>query len=94
MKKTEEEIKKVIEEMKAIRPKVRPTNIFGGDNLASFDIALNVFEERMDCDDVEEIYDTAGYSEEAYFFAREMVDWLDGECDDDFDPLENWPLIE
>lgn len=91
MEKTEEEIKKAIESMKAIRSKIVPFSMFGGDNLRSFDIVLNVLEERMDVMDAEDKYDSAGYSEEDLILAYYAAEWIDGE-DDDFDPVDNWPL--
>ena len=89
--KTEEEIQKTIEGMKAIRSKVRPFSIFGDDNLATFDIVLNVLENRMDQDDVADHYDCAGTSEEDLMIACHAADWISGD-DDDFDPVDNWPL--
>lgn len=91
--KTEEEIKKAIEGMNIIRPRIVPHSIFGDDNLASFAIVLNVLEKRMDLDDVDDKYDCAGNSEEDWMLAREAADWLSGD-NDDFDPVGNWPLIK
>ncbi len=91
MEKTKEEIKKAIEGMKAIRLRVVPFSMFGGDNLRSFDIVLDVLEDRMDTMDVEKKYDVAGYSEEDLILAYHAAEWIDGE-DDDFDPVDNWPL--
>lgn len=91
MEKTEEEIEKAISSMKAIRSRVVPFSMFGADNLRSFDIVLNVLEERMDTDDIEDEYDSADYSEENLMHAYYAGDWLDG-ADDDFDPVYNWPL--
>ncbi len=91
MEKTEEEIKKAINGMKSIRSRVVPLSMFGGDNLRSFDIVLNVLEDQMDTMDVEEKYDSAGYSEEDLMLAYHAAEWIDGE-DDDFDPVDNWPL--
>ena len=91
--KSKEEIEKTIEGMKAIRSKIVLHSMFGDNNLASFDIVLNVFENRMDLDDVDEHYNTAGVSEEDYMLALEAADWLAGE-EVDFDPIENWSLVE
>lgn len=91
--KTEEEIKKAIEGMKAIRSKVHPFSMFGDDNLSSFDIVLNVLENQMDQDEVEDHYNCAGTSEGDLSLAYTAAEWLDG-TDDDFDPIENWPLIK
>ena len=90
--KTEKEIKKAIEGMKAIRSRVRPFSAFGNDNLASFDIVLNVLESRMDSDDVTDRYDCAETSEEDLMIAFNAADWLSGEDDDEFDPVNDWPL--
>jgi len=91
--KTDEEIQKAIVGMKAIESKVRPTSMFGDDNLAAFRIVLDVLENKMDLYDVDNKYDCAGVPEDDYYLARAAVDWLEGE-DDDFDPIENWPLIQ
>lgn len=89
--KTEEEIQKTIKGMKAIRNKIVPHSMFGDDNLASFDIVLNVLENQMDSNDIKDQYDCAGVLEKDLMIAYNASDWLTGE-DDDFDPVENWPL--
>ncbi len=91
--KTEEEIKAAVKGMKAIRSEVRPFSMFGDNNLASFDIVLDVIENQMDQEDVTDKYDCAGTSEEDLGLAYTAAEWLDG-TDDDFDPIENWPLIQ
>lgn len=92
--KSKEEIKETVEKMKALRSKVRPYSMFGDDNLASFDIVLNVIENQMDLQDVDDKYDCAGVSEEDWMLARDTADWLAEEDVVDFDPIENWPLIK
>ncbi len=67
--------------------------MFGDDHLASFDLVLNILEERMDTDDVQDHYDTAGTSEGDLITAYHAADWLAGN-DDEFDPVENWPLVK
>lgn len=88
--KTKEEIQKVVKEMKAIRPKVLPFSIFGDDNLATFDICLEVLEEDLDKDDIMDLWDIDSDCD-GWLVADRTRQWMDGE-DDDFDPVKNWPL--
>jgi len=91
--KTQEEIKKEIEALKAVRPKVCPRSIFGDDNLASLDAQVKVLENDMDDDDIYDMYDHAGGSEyvlEAALYARQ---WIDDEVyPDDSGLADDCPL--
>lgn len=81
--KTQEEIKKEIEALKTIRPKVRPHSMFGDDNLAMLDAQVDVLENDLDNDDIYDRYDHAGASEyilEGALYARQ---WIDGEAECD-----------
>ena len=93
--KTQEEIQKEIEALKAVRPKVRPRSMFGDDNLASLDAQIEVLENDMDDDDIYDKYDHADASEyvlEAALYARQ---WIDGDVgEDDGGLAEQCPLNE
>lgn len=91
--KTQEEIKKEIKALKAVRPKVRPFSIFGDDNLADLDVVLDVLEHDLDSDDISDRYDHAGASEELLMTAFHARDWMDGEGEED-SLAEGYPLKE
>ena len=55
--KTKEEIKKQIEALKAVRPKVVPSSAFGTDNLAQIDAQIVVLEENLDISEIHDRYD-------------------------------------
>lgn len=91
--KTQKEIKKEIEALKAVRPKVRPRSMFGDDNLASLDAQINVLENDLDNNDIYNKYDHADASEyvlEGAIYARQ---WIDGESESD-SLAEDMPLKE
>ena len=91
---SDEEIKKEIEALKAIRPKVVPRSMFGTDNLAQLDAQIRVLEEKMDIDDVCEAFDHVGVAEETLSAAEYARDWLE-EKNEDFESLaDDWPLKE
>lgn len=90
--KTREEIQKVIKEMEALRPEVRPFSMFGDDNLASFDVCLEVLKEDLDDDDIQDQWDI-DQNYDLWSIANNTREWMDGE-DDNFDPVKNWPIIK
>lgn len=90
--KMQEEIKKEIEALKAIRPKVTPHSMFGDDNLAQLDAQVEVLEGNLDSDDIGDRYDHAGASEEILSAAFHARDWIDGNETDSL--AEGWPLKE
>jgi hypothetical protein len=91
--KTQEEIQKEIEALKAVRPNIVPISLFGDDNLAALDAQIQVLEEGMDIDDIwDEWWDDEEdtYVREA---AEEAVNWMEWWRDpDDGDLAESWPL--
>ncbi len=93
--KTKEQITKEIEALKTVRPNVRPTSMFGDDNLGSVDAQVEVLENNLDDGEIYERYDHAGSSEyilDAAFAARQ---WVDDEEDPDCEGLAcEWPLKE
>ena len=93
--KTKEQIQKEIEALKAVRPNVCPTSVFGDDNLGSVDAQIDVLEGDMYDDDIYDTYDRISSSEyilEAAICARQ---WMDDEEDDDCEGLAcEWPLKE
>lgn len=91
--KTQEEIKKEIEALKAIRPKVKPHSIFGDDNLAMLDAQVDVLENGLDPDDICDRYDRAGASERVLEGALEADNWRDGNSEID-SLAEDMPLKE
>ena len=91
--KTQEEIKKEIEALKTVRPKVKPYSFFGDDNLAQLDAQIEVLEQDLDSDDISDRYDHAGISEEIVSAAFDARNWRDGESDVD-SLAADWPLKE
>ena len=93
--KTQGEIKKEIEALKAVRPKVRPHSIFGDDNLAQLDAQVEVLEHDLDNADIYERYDHAGADENALEAALYARQWIEDDVDpDDGGLAEQWPLKE
>ena len=89
--KTQEEIKKEIKALKAVRPKVRPHNMFGDDNLAMLDAQVDVLENYLDSDDIYERYDHADASEYVLEGALEAWNWVCDESESD-SLVEDMPL--
>lgn len=89
--KTQEEIKKEIEALKAIRPKVVPYSMFDDDNLAKLDAQVKVLEEDMDSDDIWDEWPGEESDMGIRSSAGDARNWIDGYGDDD--SLANgWPL--
>lgn len=91
--KTKEEVKKEIEALKAVRPKIVPRSIFGDDNLAMLDAQVNVLEDDMDDDDIYDRYDHADVSEHVLEGAIDARRWINGESECD-SLAEDMPLKE
>lgn len=91
--KTQAEIDKQIEALKAIRPKVKPYSAFGDNNLDKLDAQLKVLEEDMDSDEVWDEWPEEEADSEVRMSADDAVSWRDGESDID-DLAEDWPLIK
>ena len=93
--KTKEQITKEIEALKTVRPNVRPTSMFGDDNLGSIDAQIMVLKDNMDNDDINDKFDRIGSSEYILEAALLACDWLDDNEDDDCEGLAcEWPLKE
>ena len=93
--KTSEQIKKEIEALKTVRPNVRPTSMFGDDNLSSVDAQITVLEENMDDDDISDKFDRTSSSEYILESALAARQWIDDEEDPDCEGLAcEWPLKE
>ena len=91
--KTEKQIQKEIEALKAIQSNVRPTSMFGDDNLSSVGAQIVVLEEAMDEDDVYDRYDRTSSSEYILDAAMTAVDWMNDEEDPDCEGLAwEWPV--
>jgi len=85
--KTKEEIKKQIEALKAVRPKIVPKSAFGDDNLARLDAQVAVLEGLMDDDDIWDRWD----DEDIISISLDARQWLDGNSKIE-DLAEDWPL--
>jgi len=93
--KTEEQIKKEIEALKAVRSNVRPRSAFGDDNLAQLDAQIAVLENDWDNNNIYDEYDRTGLSEEILSSALYARQWINDEEDPDDGSLANgWPLKE
>lgn len=93
--KTEEQITKEIEALKTVQPNVRPTSIFGDDNLAAVDAQIMVLENDWGSSDIYDEYDHIGSSEYVLDAAIAARDWLNDDEDPDCEGLAcEWPLKE
>ncbi len=93
--KTKEQITKEIEALKTVRPKVRPTSMFGDDNLGSVDAQIQVLDEYLDEDEIAELFDHADSSKYILEAAQAARQWMNDEEDPDCEGLAcDWPLKE
>lgn len=93
--KSKEQITKEIEALKTVRPNVRPTSMFGDDNLAALDAQIEVLVTGMDDDDIYERYDHCDSQESILELALVARRWIDDEDDPDCESLAcGWPLKE
>ena len=91
--KTKEQIEKEIKALKTVQLNVRPTSMFGDDNLGGVIAQIEVLNEYLDDDDIYERYDHAGSSEYVLEAAQLARQWMDDEEDDDCEGLAcEWPL--
>lgn len=81
-----EEVLAEIEALKAIKPKVRPTNHFGDSNTEAIEAQLQVIAFDYKDRAIENRYGHKDYIRSAAFDAR---NWMDGE-DLDVAPSESW----
>ena len=93
--KTKEQIQKEIEALKTVRPNIRITTFFGGDNLAALDAQIQVLDEVMDEDDIWDEWPEEEQDQHTRESAHDAVDWINDEEDDDCEGLAcSWPLKE
>lgn len=93
--KTKEQVTEEIEALKTVRPSVRPTSMFGDDNLGSVDAQIEVLDEYLDDDEIHDRFDVASSSEYILESALAARQWMDDEEDDDCEGLAcEWPLKE
>ena len=93
--KTKDLITKEIEALKTVRPNVRPTSMFGDDNLASVDAQIAVLEQDFDDDDIYDTYDRTSSSEYILEAALAARQWIDDRESSDCQGLAcEWPLKE
>ncbi len=89
--KTQGEIKKALDELREIRPNVRPTTGFGESNLDALDAQIKVLEEAMDEDEIWREWPEEIEDERVRLCALDAWRWVKGEGD-----IENlaadWPL--
>lgn len=76
MKRAQEEISKIVEQLKALIPRVRPRTAFGDDNRQAIDIQVFIIESDMSED---EIWDRWEDNDRLRDMALEARSWLDGE---------------
>jgi hypothetical protein len=90
---TKAEIEAEIATLKEIKPRLPRRNVFGEDNHALVDVALDVLEDRMDND---EVYDKFGeealgddFNERELSEASDALRWM--ECEEGADaPSKGW----
>lgn len=88
--KTQEEIQKEIEALKAILPKVRHWTKFGDDNIGAVEAQIMVLENDWDFNEIYERFDCAEHILSAALQARDWVE--DSEAYNEGLSVE-WPLI-
>ncbi len=84
--KTMTEAKKMIADLKAIKPTVRRQNVFGDNHHDAIDAQLDVLEKALGED---EIYDAFGRTDNVRDGALEALAWRNGEKME-FGLLESW----
>ncbi len=93
--KTKEQITKEVEALKTVRPNVRPTSMFGDDNLGGIDAQIQVLENDWDNNEIYDRYDHASSSEYILEAAQAARQWMNDEEDPDCEGLAcEWPLKE
>jgi len=92
--KTKKQIKKEIEALKTVRPKVRLHSMFGDDNLAALDAQIEVLENNWDGNDIYDKYDHADFSEYILESALDARQWIDDLLTEVDSLAEDWPLEE
>jgi len=88
--KTSKQIKALVKKLKALRPKIRPYSMFGGDNIAQLDAMVDVLENELDNDEIFDKYDRDEFAEETLEAALEAKQWMDGDSDEDL--ADGWPM--
>jgi hypothetical protein len=81
--KTEEEIDAEVAALREMKPRVRRFSMFGDDHHKAIDLQIEVLEERMDEDQIDDLFE--GDDENSH--AREAVQWMAGET-------ENAPSVD
>lgn len=87
MKKSAAQVKKMVKNLKKLRPSVVPRSMFGDDNLAALDAAVWALEESASEEDVYSRYSNDGC--EIADSAIGAINWRDG--DDEEPPDQGWP---
>ena len=90
--KSQKEIDEQIKKLNEIKPKVKPTTVFGDSNLDKLDAMIKVLEEDMDSDEIWEEW-PGEKNIEIRMSADDARSWIDDESDID-DLAEDWPLID
>lgn len=93
--KTKEQIEEQINDLKDIKKKIRPKNVFGDSYLDAIDAQIMVLRSEMK---EAEIYDrgedkVSGWKENVVLAALEARDWLDGCYYDHTDLVESWQIL-
>lgn len=93
--KTQEQITEEIKALRTVRPNVRPTSMFGDDNLGSVDAQIEVLENNWDDDDIYDNFDRCAIQEYILESALAALQWINGDEDPDCKGLAcEWPLKE
>jgi hypothetical protein len=87
MRPTKTQIKKQIENLKKIKPRVRRTSFFGDDHWAAIEAQITVLERGTSTDEIDETFDTMNVHDAACDARK----WLDGEeLDEGADLVDGW----
>lgn len=92
MKPTKAEIKKTLNRLKKMQPKIRHYTAFGDDNRAAIGAQIDVLEQNLGPDEIADKYDTHEVTS-IYESALQAREWLDGEEDENL--ADDWQgLVE
>jgi hypothetical protein len=89
MKRTQEEIDAEIAALKDLKPRIRPTSMFGDDHIAAIEAQIEVLERNRSADEIDEAFEDEMNVHDAAFQA---YDWKRGENDAEA-PSADWQSL-
>jgi hypothetical protein len=98
MKPTQEQIAEEIAKLKAMKPTVIRSSVFGDNHWDAIDAQINVLENQWGDNRVYDKYpcqdeDDDGYPDNVRDAAYEAASWLNGETEEGESPSDNWQSL-